>query len=801
MDMTPSVPRSHSFIGRLAAGFYAFAAPHRLGIGLGFLLIWGLLCSAISSLRLNNAVTAFFPDHTAAAHALARNVETSAAARAINIDLYSPDGDTGALARAAESLTEQLSAVAKTAEQTSDVFAALDPNLLFALLPSLFDKTTYKAIEDSITPEVLEAAADRTFAALTGMPFGGMTDWLRQDPLEWRRIVLQRLPQPQGFPAADVRYGYPVTPDGKHLLLSLMPSNSSSDAHAAVAIMNACDKALANLPSSIRSTLVSGLRHTAANTRAIDADITRIALLSLLGIVLIYALLVRSWGAFWIFVTPLAAVSASLGIMSFSLASVSGLALGFGAAVLGIAEDYAVHCHFALRTLPDKGTALATLAPPLAQGLLLNASGFVVLLCSSLPALRQLALFALLALCAGFVLAVFLLPLLPGFAYPPLVLPPKTCQYHAQMPRPLPVCVMVTVLVLACCVMLHLLPVDVSPRSMGAQSQAILRDTQELARIWQPNRNMVVLVEDNSPEATLGANARLLEELRSRLPQAKIWGSADLLPPAHIAQENCRRWQQFTKHHAENIRRALEQAARSRGLPEQFFAPFAESLLTTPSLVTLESYQKICTSLGQKELCDALLQTFPETDAQHGTIYQSFVISEAPLDTLPAKALRGGILLTLQTLQQTFQDAFAHERRYLPWTLVLCALLLYGSFGNMRQTLLAIVSPLASLATILAGLLLWGNPLNMAHIAALPLVFGLAVDHGIMVTHDLANGVPLGIEKAVVVSSLTACMGMGLLAFASHPALQAMGQVIFLGLAMEVPTSLWLLPLFCSEQS
>ncbi|MBR5704355.1 MAG: hypothetical protein IKX21_00105, partial [Deltaproteobacteria bacterium] len=484
--MTPPVSRSHSFIGRLAAGFYTLAAPHRLRIGLGFLLIWGLLCCAIPALRLNNAVTVFFPDHTAAARALARNVEINAAARAINIDLYSPEGDTGALARAAESLAEQLSSVTKTAEQTSsDVFAMLNPALLFTLLPSLFDEHICTIFEDSITPAAIEAAADRTFAVLTGMPFGGMTDWLRQDPLEWRRIVLQRLPQPQGFPAADVRYGYPVSPDGKHLLLSLMPSNSSSDAHAAVAIMDACDKALANLPSSIRSTLVSGLRHTAANTRAIDADITRIALLSLLGIVLIYALLVRSWGAFWIFVTPLAAVSASLGIMSFSLASVSGLALGFGAAVLGIAEDYAVHCHFALRTLPDKGTALATLAPPLAQGLLLNASGFVVLLCSSLPALRQLALFALLALCAGFVLAVFLLPLLPGFAYPPLVLPPKTCQYHAQMPRPLPVCVMVTVLVLACCVMLHLLPVDVSPRSMGAQSQAILRDTQELARIWQ----------------------------------------------------------------------------------------------------------------------------------------------------------------------------------------------------------------------------------------------------------------------------------------------------------------------------
>jgi predicted RND superfamily exporter protein len=89
------------------------------------------------------------------------------------------------------------------------------------------------------------------------------------------------------------------------------------------------------------------------------------------------------------------------------------------------------------------------------------------------------------------------------------------------------------------------------------------------------------------------------------------------------------------------------------------------------------------------------------------------------------------------------------------------------------------------------------TPLTLAGMAALPLVLGLAADHGIMVTHDLAHGMELGVERAVLVASLTAIVGMGLLAFAHHPALNAMGKVIFLGLLVEVPAALWLLPRLC----
>ncbi|MBO4300670.1 MAG: hypothetical protein J5861_03610 [Desulfovibrio sp.] len=768
-----------------------------------FLLAWLLLCCAIPFLRLNNTIDAFFPDLTPEARALCRGMHVATGVQSINIDLYSATGDADSLIHAADSLRRALSPMTKMSKSFDHERFKLEASLILHLLPSLFDSAIQRQIEASLEPAPLATAVKSSLSALVSFPLGDMTEWVRYDPLGWRNILRQRLPQAANSP--HVMQGeYPTITDstgGLHLLVRLEPTTLPPDAHSAVSIMDACETALKCLPKDITATMASGLRHTAANTRCLDRDITWIAAFSLIGLVLVYAILVRSWGAVWLFVTPLVAVSASLGVMSLSFSSLSGLALGFGAGVLGIAEDYAVHSHFALRSQPDKTLALTTLTPPLTQGLLLNTSGFAVLLFSSIPALRQLAAFGLLALCMGFAMAVLVLPLLPGFDRPAISTVSRSAlsgPHRPRLPRAIPVYMTVLTLCVFCVFLWQRLPKDTDPRRMGAEAQTIMHDAQTVARTWHNSQQTLVLLEDDSLDASLVSNARLLKEIRTRWPNSSTWGSADLLPPAAVAKENCHHWQEFMQKHGLHIAHALKQATQSMGMPSMIFTPFMETLTASPEPVSPDMIRQHITE--NAPLMASLFREFPATN-DHPAISQSYIATDAPLDLLPPEHLHGGVLLTTTGIKHVFDEAFAHERRYLPLTLLLCVILLHWNFGNIRQSLLALLPPLASLATILTGLLLLGEPLTIAHLAALPLVFGLAVDHGIMVTHDLANGIPLGIERAIVVSSLTACTGMGLLAFATHPALQALGHIIFLGLFMEVPTSLWLLPIFCKEQS
>ena len=80
-------------------------------------------------------------------------------------------------------------------------------------------------------------------------------------------------------------------------------------------------------------------------------------------------------------------------------------------------------------------------------------------------------------------------------------------------------------------------------------------------------------------------------------------------------------------------------------------------------------------------------------------------------------------------------------------------------------------------------------------------------------TSAVAQGQPFASAEALLdaaakqsagIASLSADFvqekSMGLLALAQHPALKAMGEVIFWGLIVEVPVALWLLPRLCRTQ-
>ena len=82
----------------------------------------------------------------------------------------------------------------------------------------------------------------------------------------------------------------------------------------------------------------------------------------------------------------------------------------------------------------------------------------------------------------------------------------------------------------------------------------------------------------------------------------------------------------------------------------------------------------------------------------------------------------------------------------------------------------------------------------------MPIIFGLALDHGIMTSHALETGEGLGITRAVVISSITALIGMGVLALAEHPALRSMGITIAAGLAAELAAAVLLVPLCYREE-
>ena len=521
---------------------HCWMRSHRV---LGFslvLLCWAAFAFLAARMQPDSSSLAFFPDDAPQLRRMAKALDVSPASGLLFIDLSTEHhGGKYALASAADAIMADMP---KAMAERVGAVGMPDAQALMALLPYFTDEATLAQLQiaaaDAQIDTSVRVARDNLNSLLAAGP---AQEWLRADPLGLRQHVLSRLPAEHAGAMPDPVLGYPVSADGKHLLLVLRPAHSLHDVNAAARLMDAIHASMQqHLTPDMQGLVVGGHRHSAVNAQVIQRDVTNIVFFSMLGFVLVYALLVRSRGVLWLMLVPAFAASFALGGMTLLSPVLSGLALGFGASVLGVAEDYAVHMHFALRSGQSTETVLEHITPPLFQGYLVNASGFAVLLLSGIPAVRQLALFALLTLSAGFALAVIVLPVCPWFNTPPL--PVHKQNTVPRQPAPLRVFTCVFGLLLLCYALFSIVRVDVSPRTMGAGMAQLQQDGEKLKAVWGSRDSNILVVEGKTTAEALANGRAVADALRRLEPENKVGTLTDVWPSQEQAQAS-RRQQTF----------------------------------------------------------------------------------------------------------------------------------------------------------------------------------------------------------------------------------------------------------------
>ena len=755
------------------------------------LVLWACCTLWATRMQTDSGSAAFFPDSGSHSRRLVHALGLAPATRLVLVDVAGSAGaghGPEAVAQAAHDVAGRIPD--DLARPLGGGMADIQPRQFMALLPWYCDMAMLADLEgamrqDAVARKVAEGVASLHSLLVTGPG----QEFFAADPLQLREHIFKRLPASSGVPQPDPVLGLPVRQDASgawHALLLLCVRHSLHDVPAAMALMRNLDIALAALPAGMAGTIVGGPRHTAANATTIEADVARIVVWSLLGFALVYCLWVRTLGALWLLLVPCVAASCALGAMSLAFANLSSLALGFGASVLGLAEDYAVHTHFALRTGHSAETTLASLGMPLAQGLLVNCSGFAVLLLSGLPAVRQLAMFAMLSLVSGYVLAVLVLPLLPqAWRKGQGAGTERAHLLGEHVPVGWRVLPLVALLLVICGGLLHWASIDVSPQSLGADMAAIQRDTNHIRQLWGGGETSFYVVKGEGTDGAMDRARALEKALQADETGAVLASLTALWPSAGERQANVARWRDFVARNGAPLTALLAREGQSHGLVPTAFVSFTELMR--------EDVVAFSPELLRKAGLGSLLDNFVPAPGQ------TLLFGDAMRDAVPVPAAMADWALALSpgAVAQTVEDQFVAEKRLVPLAWLVCVALLFVFFRNWRQTLLAAVPPLCSLACVLACVVLGGGSLTLASLAALPLILGLATDHGILVTHELAAGVSYGVNRAVLVSSLTTLLGMGLLALAEHPALRSMGQVIFWGLVLEVPVAVWLLPALC----
>ncbi|MBQ4616129.1 MAG: hypothetical protein IJB29_05400 [Mailhella sp.] len=756
----------------------------RRGLVLALFVTLMAACAFFTSrITPDSSIAAFFPDSSSRSVQLSRLLERSPLTRLIFVDIEAEKEEL--LLQAADQIVHAIPA--DMAQPLSFVPKDIKPENVLALLPSFFDEEMERRLS-RLDQEAMRTLLEEDKALLGSLASSFVMPWVQKDPLQLRSLLAERIPE--GKLGLSASSPYPISEDSRHMLLLFRPADHTFAAASASALVNRLESVGRELSQGVSLTMSGGPLHTAMNARTVENDISRIVSLSLVGLAVLYFLMIRSVAALWLVLIPAAATLTASGLSSLFWPSVSALALGFGASLMGLAEDYATHMLFGLRHGEHPAKTHSILARPLFVSCLLNLSGFFLLLFSGIPAVRQLALFSIISLGAGCLMAVFLLPLLPQTTCQSA---DKAASLHRD-PR-FPSAVRVTVCTLFLCAGLAVFmphaKLDFSPRTLGAHTQELLDNAEQIRSRWSMAAGTALAVRGASFDDAL----ENVEEISARLRASgvELTSPSDFLPTPKEQSANLMRWKNWLEGTGKEFFSRLDSAAASAGFSPNAFHPFRQMMHAPAHPTSLETLRSLSGDMAE-------LFLFLAEEASYAVISLADLPQDFPLDSVLKPELADqAFLLAPLAVERAIENLFHEEKTLIGLTILFSLAALCLSQRSLLRTMLMVVSPLTSVLAVLAVFLLLGKSFTLTACVSIPIVLGLSIDHGIMVVHALESGMELGIRKAVTLSTLTALLSMGLLAFAEHPALNSMGTVILTGLLAELFSALVLLPLLCKE--
>lgn len=639
-----------------------------------------------------------------------------------------------------------------------------------------------------------------------------------RDPLLLYPAQLERLEAARAGPLALVE-GRFATADGRAVVF-LASVHSPFRAQHQAPLQQALADRFAELDAAAQAegdalTLAqSGVGRFALRAESrIRGDITRISVLSTLGVILLFVVLFRSPRMLLLSLVPLGVgVLTALAICLLAFGRVHGLTLAFGASLIGVCIDYPIHLftHHALHAHayaggdePPGAAIVRGIRPGLLLGALTTIAGFVGLGAAAFPGVREIATFAAIGVTAALLTTLFVLPvLLPAFAKPvrsqQWLVARADALVRAMTRRRAALLVLPALALVVIALGLPRLHFEDDVAALNEVEPDLLAEDEAVRALVSrmDGGRMVVALGHDDAEALArndAVHARLLaareagELAEFRSLHAFLWSPA--LQEANRAAFCAR----------PELGDALDRAFVGEGLRSGAFADFEADLdalcgrgaapvaspLDWPTLAAsplAPALASMRVELGDQVAILTLLRGVTDVERLRERL--------ADLDEVVVFDQRA-------LMAEMYGRHRARTIELVAAGLVVVLLILVARHRRLRPALAAFTPAILAALTTLALLVLIGHAITLLHVVALLLVLSMGVDYGVFLTESL--GEPREVASTLV--SLLACcastvLAFGLLGMSSNPALQAIGLTTGLGVLLSLvlaPTALVLL--------
>ncbi len=748
---------------------------------LAVLVVTGLVFAlALPRLRFTTEITAFLPDDGSRQARLAAMFAESQMSRVMILDVSRAPGSTTAPADLARGLIEELRARDDVASARSG-FTEDDldrPRVFLAQWPP----TTFvpaAAYTDAEIRVRLENLRDELGSPLSAVVREAAT----RDPLGGQWQALDVLRAANASTAVEDDGGVIVTADRTHAFVFVETKTSPFDSDAQRAFRAALDAWLARTPAARLQTAGSA-QFAIASEALIKADIDRIGVISMLGVIALFLVMFGSLRLIALALMPVAfgGLVAVLACQAL-FGEVHGITLAFGTSLLGVGLDYVEHyfTHVALAPGERPAAVMRHVTPSIALGALTTIIGFVGLVASGLAGLRQMAVFSAIAVIGSlFATCVLVPPWMPASYRPPRTIGRVEQRLARALERVTPrpsswrtrLVVSVAILVVAVVGLRAATFTDDVNLLLDASSPHVLEDRAVRDRLGGDASTFAVVTGDDD-EALLAAVGRASSELAHARDRGLLasFVPLDVLVPS-AAEQRARHAAAVA--FAPRIRQLMDDAE----LAPAAFQPFWDALAQPPAPLLAVA------DVRRSPLAPVIGAWLPAGTSPFALVP---VVGARDPQALASAVPSATIVAPARTVVELFRAIRFRTIAAVLGGFVVIFLLLAVRYRSARTAVLALTpAVLASIATLVA-IAATGTPVGILHVMALLLVVSLGVDFGIFLADATASTSAIARTLiSIVTASVSTILSFGLLAVSRSPGLAALGFTVTVGVTCSV---------------
>lgn len=680
---------------------------------------------------------------------------------------------------------------------------------LYENVPAYLEETDYARLDSIMEKTQVERQMEENYSLLRSSAGMIYKDLITQDPIALRNLFLSKAKgMTSGLGGSYALYNNHIfTADTTVAIAFLSPNFKAFDSKQGIRLSDMIEEEIQHFQQENPS--VEILYHGAPvqsvyNSRQIKKDLLVTISISLILVAVILLICFRNKSTILYLVLPVAyGVIFALSIMYLIKGTMSLMALGIGAIIMGVAFSYCLHVITHYKYLTDPEKVLKEQTRPVILGSLTTIGAFMGLLLTKSELLQDFGLFASLGLVGTTIFSLLFLPQFfradnnrrsdKAFAILEKI---NTYPYEKQKWM----LALIVVASLVCFFVSDKVQFDSDLRNIGYNDPRVMRSKDLLAEKTTGNHSTIYFASvSQNLDLALIHNACLCDKLDQLKNDGLIQGysaPASLFIPTNEQQRRIDSWNDYwTADKKEEIRKKVTDAGAGYKFTPATFTSFFDMLDTEYEPVSL---------FDAGVIPDEILENIIEFTDDRYLVFipvqmdreQLMAVGNDIVDGNPQFVVIDPMYYTnamVKTMHEDFNTTLAVSSIF-----VLVVLLL--SYRNIPLALIAFLPMGLSWYIVLGSMVFLGLEFNLINIVISTFIFGVGVDYsifimdGLLIKRRTGEATLMYHKTAIFLSAVILIIVTSSLLFAVHPAISSIGVATLIGMAATLLISYSLMP-------